>query len=158
MLQARKHVSSPIIWQREQQVSTQANKNAKHLANSNTDKAGRKNWDGQRQATTPVILVAKERHQIYQHSAQKLLLFTSWKVPKYGAISGPHLPAFGLNTEKYFGSPRIQPECGKIRTRNNSAPGHFSRSGCYRLCKTRVTISTVLNLVCFGFFVEYMSL
>ena len=109
MLQARKHVSSPIIWQREQQVSTQANKNAKHLANSNTDKAGRKNWDGQRQATTPAILVAKERHQIYQHSVQKLLLFTSWKVPKYGAISGPHLPAFGPNTAAF------SPNAGKYR-------------------------------------------
>ena len=98
MLQARKHVSSPIIWQREQWVSTQASKNAKHLANSNTDKAGRKNRDGHREATKPVTLFAKERHQRYQHSVQKLLLFTSWKVPKYGAISGPHLPAFGPNT------------------------------------------------------------
>ena len=29
--------------------------------------------------------------------------------------SGPHFPAFGLNTERYFVSLRIQSECGKIR-------------------------------------------
>ena len=28
---------------------------------------------------------------------------------------------------------RIQPECGKIRTRKNSVFGHFSRSACYRI-------------------------
>ena len=26
---------------------------------------------------------------------------TSWKVPKYGVISGPYFPVFGLNTGKY---------------------------------------------------------
>ena len=31
--------------------------------------------------------------------------------------SGPHFPAFGLNTERYFVSPCIQSECGKIWTR-----------------------------------------
>ena len=44
---------------------------------------------------------------------------------KYGVISGPYFPAFGLNTEKYLVSLRIQSECGKIRTRNNSVFGHF---------------------------------
>ena len=47
---------------------------------------------------------------------------------KYVVISGPYFPAFGLNTERYFVSLRIQSECGKIRTRNNSVFGHFSRS------------------------------
>ena len=27
--------------------------------------------------------------------------FTAWKVSKYGVISGPYLPVFGLNTEIY---------------------------------------------------------
>ena len=27
--------------------------------------------------------------------------FTAWKVSKYGVISGPYFPAFGLNTERY---------------------------------------------------------
>ena len=41
---------------------------------------------------------------------------TSWKVSKYGVISGPYFPAFELNS-------------GKLRTRNYSVFGHFSRSG-----------------------------
>ena len=53
---------------------------------------------------------------------------TAWKVSKYGVISVPYFPAFGLNTERYEVSLRIQPECGKTRTRNNSVFGLFSRS------------------------------
>ena len=37
-------------------------------------------------------------------------------------------PAFGLKTERYELCLRIQSECGKIRTRENSVFGHFSRS------------------------------
>ena len=33
------------------------------------------------------------------------------------SYSGPYFPAFGLNTERYGVSLRIQSECGKIRTR-----------------------------------------
>ena len=33
------------------------------------------------------------------------------------SFSGPHFPAFGLNTERYLVSLRIQSECGKIQTR-----------------------------------------
>ena len=47
---------------------------------------------------------------------------------KRKVISGPYFPAFGLNTEMYCVSLRIQSECGKIRTRNNSVFGSFSRS------------------------------
>ena len=53
---------------------------------------------------------------------------TAWKVSKYGVFSGPHFPAFRLNTEKYEVSFRIQSECGKIWTTKNSVFGHFSRS------------------------------
>ena len=35
----------------------------------------------------------------------------------FGVILGPHFPAFGLNTERYGVSLRIQSECGKMRTR-----------------------------------------
>ena len=52
---------------------------------------------------------------------------TAWKVSKYGVISGPYFPAFGLNTERYKVSLCIQSKCGKIRTRDNSLFGHFSR-------------------------------
>ena len=30
------------------------------------------------------------------------LFNTAWKVSKYGVISGPYFPVFGLNTEIYF--------------------------------------------------------
>ena len=53
---------------------------------------------------------------------------TAGKVSKYGVISGPYFPAFGLNTESYGRSLRTQSACVKIRTRNNSVFGHFSRS------------------------------
>ena len=45
-------------------------------------------------------------------------------------FSGPSLPAFRLNTRRYFVSLRIQSECGKIRTRKTPNTdtfyyGHF---------------------------------
>ena len=48
--------------------------------------------------------------------------------PNTEFFSDPYFPAFGLNTERYFVSLRIQFECGKIRIRKNSVFGHFSRS------------------------------
>ena len=53
--------------------------------------------------------------------------YTAWRVSKYGVFSGPHFPAFGLNTDIYFVNIRIQSEFWKIRTRENSVFGHFSR-------------------------------
>ena len=47
---------------------------------------------------------------------------------KYGVISGPYFPVFGLNTENYGVSLRIQSEYRKILTRNNSVFGNSSRS------------------------------
>ena len=52
---------------------------------------------------------------------------TAWKVSKYGVISSPYFPVFGLETEIYFVNLRIQSECRKIRTRNNSVFGHFTQ-------------------------------
>ena len=46
---------------------------------------------------------------------------------KYGVISGPYFPVFGLNTEIYSVNICIQSEYRKIQTRNNSVFGHFSR-------------------------------
>ena len=43
-------------------------------------------------------------------------------------FSGPYFLAFGLNTETYSVSLRIQSECRKIQTREISVFGHFSRS------------------------------
>ena len=50
------------------------------------------------------------------------------KSPKYGVISGPNFPVFGLNTKIYGVNIRIQSEYRKIQTRNNSVFGHFSHS------------------------------
>ena len=58
---------------------------------------------------------------------------TAWKVAKYGVNYGPYFPAFELNTEIYGVIHRIQSEYRKIRTRNNSVFGHFSRSVCHLL-------------------------
>ena len=47
---------------------------------------------------------------------------------KYGVISGPYYPVFGLNTEIYEVNLRIPSEYRRIRTRNNSVFGYLSRS------------------------------
>ena len=38
---------------------------------------------------------------------------SEWKVIKYGGISGPYFPEFGLNSGRYSVSLRIQPNAGK---------------------------------------------
>ena len=39
------------------------------------------------------------------------------------SFSGPYFPIFGLNTERYCASFRIQSECGKIQTRKTPNTG-----------------------------------
>ena len=56
------------------------------------------------------------------------MVSTVWKMSKYEVISGPYFPVFGLNTGIYGVNLFIQSEYSKIRTRNNSVFGHFSRS------------------------------
>ena len=46
--------------------------------------------------------------------------FRCVKSVRIRSFSGPHFPAFGLNTERYGVSIRIQSEYGKIRTRKTS--------------------------------------
>ena len=53
---------------------------------------------------------------------------TARRVSNYGVFSGLYFPAFGLNTERYGVSFRIQSKYGKVRTTKNSVFGHFSRS------------------------------
>ena len=61
--------------------------------------------------------------------------FPPLEVFKYGVFSGPHFPAFGLNTEIYYSvNLRIQSECGNMRTRRNSVFGHFSHSAGLKVC------------------------
>ena len=76
-----------------------------------------------------------ERRTLCSKSANYLNIETNaWKVSKYGVKSRPYFPAFGLNTERYSVSLCIQSEYKKIRTRNNSVFGHFSRSGQLDIC------------------------
>ena len=70
----------------------------------------------------------KMQQETKSHPKHMVQVSTAWKMTKHGVISGPYFPAFGLNTERYFVSLRIQSACGEIRTRNNSTFGHLSRS------------------------------
>ena len=47
------------------------------------------------------------------------------KSARIQSYSGPYFPAFGLNTERYSVSLRIQSECGKIRTRTTPNTATF---------------------------------
>ena len=49
--------------------------------------------------------------------------FPCVKSVRIGSYSGPHFPAFGLNTERYSVSLRIESEYEKIRTIKNSVLG-----------------------------------
>ena len=44
---------------------------------------------------------------------QKKHIYTAWKVSKYGVISSPYFPVFGLNTEIYFVNLHIPSDTGK---------------------------------------------
>ena len=69
----------------------------------------------------------------------------AWKVSKYGVISGPYFPVFGLNTGIYSVNRRIQSEHRKVETRNNSVFGHFSRSVFLKLYRKRAEKLTWLS-------------
>ena len=64
-------------------------------------------------------------YQYYHYSDKSVLFLVSnmlhhcVKSVCIGIYSGPYFPAFGLNTDRYSVSRRIQSECGKIRTRIN---------------------------------------
>ena len=61
---------------------------------------------------------------------------TASKLSKYGVISGPYFPVFGLSTKIYPVNLRIQSEYRKVRSRNNSVFRHFSRSAMHRKAMT----------------------
>ena len=64
---------------------------------------------------------------LWCHLLSKYMIFKLCS-PLCEMCPNTEFPAFGLNTERYFVSVRIQSECGKIRSRKNSVFGHFSRS------------------------------
>ena len=51
--------------------------------------------------------------QYYEYNMDNI---HSMKSVDIWSFSGPYFPAFGLNTERYSASVRIQSECGKIWT------------------------------------------
>ena len=56
---------------------------------------------------------------------EKASILNCVKKVRIRSYSGPYFPAFGLNTERYCLSLRIQSECGKIRTRITPNKGTF---------------------------------
>ena len=62
------------------------------------------------------------------------------------SFSGPYFPAFGLNIERYGVYFRIQPECGKIRTRKTPNTDFF-HAVTQKVClgKTKASESTTDN-------------
>ena len=59
-------------------------------------------------------------------SSFNLIIISAWKVSKYEVFSGPCFSVFGLNTDRYSVSLRIQFQWEKIQTRKNSVFEHFS--------------------------------
>ena len=56
-------------------------------------------------------------------------MLAAWKVSKYGVISGPYFPVFGLNTERYSVSLCIQSEYGKMQARKTPNTDNFCEIG-----------------------------
>ena len=59
------------------------------------------------------------------HIAKVFSLRHCVKSVRIRSFSGPYFPSFGLNTERYGASLRIQFECGEIRTRITSNTDTF---------------------------------
>ena len=57
------------------------------------------------------------RFDQYGSKIHKMHTFHCVKSVRIGSYSGSYFPAFGLNKERYGASLRIQPKCGKLRTR-----------------------------------------
>ena len=57
-------------------------------------------------------------------------------------------PTFGLNTERYSVTLRIQSECGKTRTRKTSVFAHFSRSGWIIFFVKWLAVKSMVNSLC----------
>ena len=60
--------------------------------------------------------------------------YIMWKMSKYGVLSRPYFPKFGLKMEICSWNLCIQSEYRKIQTRKNSVFGHFSSSVYIYVC------------------------
>ena len=74
------------------------------------------NWTFIWKKVTDLNVQEEETNSLYcqdKFGGRNSATITAWKVSKYGVISGPYFPAFGLNTETYEVSLHIQSECRK---------------------------------------------
>ena len=74
------------------------------------------NWTFIWKKVTDLNVQEEETNSLYcqdKFGGRNSAAITAWKVAKYGVISGPYFPAFGLNTERYEVSLHIQSECRK---------------------------------------------
>ena len=85
-------------------------------------------------APSPISLEVKSLWWLKKSELTICKTITVWKMSKYGVISGPYVPVFGLHREIYSVNLCFQSKYRKIRTRNNSVLGHFVRSAFGACC------------------------
>ena len=66
---------------------------------------------------SPQFSPQKILYKLYYINGIHGVYYSVWKSVRIRSYSGPHFPAFVLNTARYSLSHRIQSECGKLRTR-----------------------------------------
>ena len=69
-----------------------------------------------------LVCIWPQRHQVSAKDMRNIYCVKSVRIRSF---SGSYFPSFGLNTERYSVSLRIQSECGKIRTRKTSNTDTF---------------------------------
>ena len=67
------------------------------------------------------------------------------KIVRIRSYSGPHFPAFGLNTERYRVSLCTQFECGKMRTR--ITPNTDTSYAVTAIIGTKITLLIVFSVI-----------
>ena len=58
------------------------------------------------------------------------------------SYSGPHFPVFGVNTERYAVSFRIQSKCGKMRIRITPNAANFHATGSSYFLSNKISLVT----------------
>ena len=82
----------------------------------------------------------KMQQETKSHPKHIVKTSTTWKVTKYGVISGPYFPAFGLNTERYFSYLSVfSPHAGKY------GPEIIPYLDTYRPVRDNYNISTIIK-------------
>ena len=82
-------VSTNLQWKKNYGISS--NKHPQCLFNFEASRCS---------AYSGATLKRRKVVDAYSKYVELITIFTAWKVSKYGVISGPYFPAFGLNTER----------------------------------------------------------